>query len=94
MKIKPHDLFEIYRGDEVAECWPGVPDHLYRTIWNVIVPAQEADPDQQPGETPECGVAALVNYWHLLSASDQELLNTIADKYQKEEDKRDALLFA
>jgi hypothetical protein len=94
MKIKPHNLFELFRGDQVAECWPGVPDHLYRTIWNVIVPAMEADPDQQRGETPEAGVGALVNYWHLLSESDQELLNTIADKYQTEEDKRDALLFA
>jgi hypothetical protein len=76
MKIKPHDLFELWTGDEVAECWPGVPDDLYLTIWNVIVPAMEADPDQQPGETPEVGVAALVHYWHLLSESDQERLNT------------------
>ena len=73
MKIKPHDLFEIFRGDEVAECWPG---------------------DQQFGETPEVGVAALVHYWHLLSESDQERLNTMAEKYQKKEDERHALLFA
>ena len=94
MKIKPHNLFELFRGDEIAECWPGVPDHLYRAIWSVIVPAMEADPDHQRGETPEAGVGALVHYWHLLTESDQELLNTMADKYQKEEDKRHALLFA
>ncbi len=71
--IKPNEIFELYRADEVAECWRGVPEHLYRTLWNDIVPVQEP-----LGEYPEVGVAALSLYWHLLSESNQDLLNSIA----------------
>jgi len=72
--IKPHELFKYWRADQVAECMSGVPDSLYLTLWNEIIPHQ-SDEFQ---ETPEAGFEALANYWHLLSETDQTLLNTLA----------------
>lgn len=71
--IEPHRLFTFTRADVVAECWDDVPDALYRTLWKDIVPIQE-----ELGEWPEVGVAALDKYWHLLSETDQTLLNSLA----------------
>ena len=71
--IEPHRLFTFTRADVVAECWDDVPDALYRTLWDDIVPIQE-----DLGEFPEVGVAALSDYWHLLSETDQTLLNSLA----------------
>ncbi len=73
--IKPNHIFKYWRADQVAECMGGVPDHLYSTLWNDIVSLQ-SDEFQ---EIPEAGFEALANYWHLLSQSDQILLNSIAD---------------
>jgi len=70
--IEPHSYFSFYRADVVAECWDDVPAALYSTLWDDIVPIQE-----DLGEFPEVGVAALSDYWHLLSETDQTLLNSL-----------------
>jgi hypothetical protein len=84
--IKPHNFFSFYRADAVAECWDDVPDALYRTLWDDIVPIQE-----DLGEFPEVGVAALSDYWHLLSETDQTLLNTLAANIEAEWEQIDEL---
>jgi len=84
--IKPHELFKYWRADEVTECWDDVPDALYRTLWNDIVPVQE-----ELGEVPEVGVAALSDYWHLLSETNQALLNTLAANREAEWEQKDEL---
>ena len=73
--IKPNDIYNYWRADEVAECMEGVTDELYSTLWNDIVPQQS----EEFQETPERGFEALANYWHLLSESDQALLNELDD---------------
>ena len=73
--IKPNLIFNYWRADEVAECMEGVSDtDLYATLWRDIVPLQSADDFR---ETRESGFESLANYWHLLSESDQALLNEI-----------------
>ena len=84
--IEPHRLFTFTRADVVAECWDDVPDALYRTLWDDIVPIQE-----DLGEFPEVGVAALSDYWHLLSETDQTLLNTLAANIEAEWEQIDEL---
>jgi predicted transcriptional regulator len=74
--IKPHDLFNYRRADEVAECMEGVTEALYSTLWSDIVPHQS----EEFQETPEAGFEALANHWRLLSEEDQLLLNAIAEK--------------
>jgi len=69
--IKPRTIFKYWRADEVAECMEGIPTELRDRLWNDIVPLQ-SDEFQ---ETPEAGFEALANYWHLLSETDQALLN-------------------
>ena len=73
--IKPNLIFNHWRADEVAECMDGVTDELYATLWNDIVPQQS----EEFQETPERGFEALAKYWHLLSESDQALLNELDD---------------
>ena len=74
--IEPNLIFNYWRADEVAECMEGVSDtHLYATLWRDIVPQQS----EEFQETPERGFEALANYWHLLSESDQALLNELDD---------------
>jgi hypothetical protein len=73
--IKPRTIFKYWRADDVAECMEGVRDtDLYATLWRDIVPLQSADDFR---ETRESGFESLANYWHLLSESDQALLNEI-----------------
>jgi hypothetical protein len=74
--IKPNLIFNYWRADDVAECMEGVSDtDLYATLWRDIVPLQSAGDFR---ETRESGFEALANYWHLLSETDQALLNEIA----------------
>ena len=74
--IKPNDIYNYWRADDVAECMEGITDELYSTLWNDIVPLQSVDDFR---ETRESGFEALANYWHLLSESDQALLNELDD---------------
>jgi hypothetical protein len=74
--IKPNLIFNYWRADEVAECMEGVSDtDLYATLWRDIVPLQS----DEFHETPEVGREALAKYWHLLSETDQALLNELDD---------------
>jgi hypothetical protein len=62
--IKPNLIFNYWRADEVAECMEGVSDtDLYATLWRDIVPLQSEE----------------AKYWHLLSETDQALLNELDD---------------
>jgi len=70
--IKPNLIFNYWRADEVAECMDGVTGKLYATLWNDIVP-------QQRRHYGQSRTRPLANYWHLLSESDQALLNELDD---------------
>ena len=78
--IKPNDIFKYWRADQIAECMDGVPEHLYSTLWNDIVPMQEPlEEFEDVGRLDADGRSSITLYWHLLSQSDQVLLNSIAD---------------
>jgi hypothetical protein len=83
--IEPHELFSFTRADVVAECWDDVPDALYCTLWGDIVLHQS----DEFHETPEVGREALAKYWHLLSETDQTLLNSLAANIEAEWEKND-----
>ena len=78
--IKQNDIFKYWRADQIAECMDCVPEHLYSTLWNDIVPMQE-EPDtfEDVGRLDADGRSSITLYWHLLSQADQVLLNSIAD---------------
>jgi hypothetical protein len=78
--IKPNDIFKYWRADQIAECMDGVPEHLYSTLWNDIVPMQEPlEEFEHVGRLDADGRSSITLYWHLLSQADQVLLNSIAD---------------
>ena len=78
--VRPHKCFEVYRADEVAECWDGVPDALYKTLWGVIVPNQKDIPnleDNGPGDV--VGWECLASHWARLTEDEQRELNKLAE---------------
>ena len=79
MAITPHDLFDVWSPDEVAECMDGVSGDLYRRLWSLTgeVPSLTAE-----DETPDCQFKrALANIWHHLTAREQVELNALAARH-------------
>jgi len=74
----PHETFNYFRADEVAECWP-VGDSLYFKLWNTIVPLQEPFPNlEDSGPHDHVGHESLSKHWHLLTEEEQLFLNRLA----------------
>jgi len=85
--MKPHPSFETIRADEVAETWDGVPEALYVTLWNDIVPDQKPIPNREDtGPADHVGFESLASHWDKLSEADQLLLNNLAEARDKEFD--------
>lgn len=84
MTAKPHDIFRTTRADEVAECWEGVSDELYRALWNKIVPHQKAIPNlEDSGPHDHVGHENLAAHWDKLTPEEQEQLNVLAGKEEE-----------
>ena len=76
MTTTPHDLFDVWSPDDVAECMDGVSDDLYRRLWSLTkeVPSLTAE-----DETPDCQFKrALAHVWHHLTEREQVELNMLA----------------
>ena len=82
--IKPHTQFMYWSADEVAECLSGIPEALYRRLWEIT---------QEPPNTPGLDYREVndsFNHclghtgWHLLTEDEQRLLNGLADEIDKE----------
>jgi hypothetical protein len=82
MSIKPNSAFDVVRADEVAECWEGVTDDLYRKLWGIVnlMPSYNAEEMEEPVYG---GEYALKAYWDKLEAEDQQLLNKLAEDEQE-----------
>lgn len=79
--MQPNEFFNYIRADEVAECWDGIPDELYRKLWSVIVPLQSAIPNREDsGPGDHVGHENLATHWHHLTDAEQTLLNELAAK--------------
>lgn len=86
--IKPNSTFELFRADEIAECWDGIPAELYQTLWNVIVPHQKPIPNlEDSGPHDHIGHENLAKYWHMLSPDEQTYLNSLAEKREAQWDR-------
>jgi hypothetical protein len=76
---QPDGEFGYIRADEVAECWEGVDDDLYRTLWKIV----ELMPSMKDLEEPVYGPPyCLSHYWDKLSEEDQVKLNELAIKHK------------
>ena len=81
-----HESFQYVRADEVAECWEGIPDDLYKKLWNVIVPLQKPIPNiEDSGPHDHIGHENLASHWELLTDDEQKLLNVLAINKDQEE---------
>lgn len=79
MKIQPDIAFEVLRADEVAECWEGVNDHLYKKLWDIVQMMPRYNPEVM--EEPVIGGKyALAYYWKYLDEDEQRQLNELAEK--------------
>jgi hypothetical protein len=72
--VQPHELFEIWSPDEVAECMSGVTPDEYEVLWSLVGEVAER------GETPDtCFGRALVHVWDRVPAAMQSHLNELAE---------------
>lgn len=78
---KPNFVFSYTRADEVAECWDGVSEDLYLTLWNKIVPHQKPIPNlEDSGPADHVGYENLSDHWDKLTKEEQAELNRLAAK--------------
>ena len=85
-KIKPHELFEIWTPDTVAECMEGVTaNDLYGTLWGLV----EFYEEREKPETPDTfyghvfgNELARPDLWNRLSDVDKLTLNDLAAKHE------------
>jgi len=87
--VKPHELFEIWEPDTVAECLSGVSkvEGLYGRLWELV---EEAYEGYEKPETPDTHFGhvfgnELAKVWQRLSAMDQLTLNHLAELHEKED---------
>ena len=79
--IKPHPVFEIYRADEVAECWEGVTRELYISLWTKVVPIQKGIPNlEDSGPMDHVGFENVASHWDRFTEDEQRELNRLADE--------------
>lgn len=83
MSIQPHDWFDIVRPDQVAECWDGVGDDLYRALWASMS-------DMKPLAHEDCGPADVIglnsvaSVWSRFTPEQQTRLNQLATRMQED----------
>lgn len=81
---KANEAFKYVRADEVAECWDGVSDSLYQSLWNKVVANMPPMPNLEDfGPADMVGVHNLAQFWHLLSEEEQTELNALAELRDK-----------
>ena len=78
--VKPNEIFKVWSPDDVAECLSGIPDTIYRKIWNEIVPLYNKE---DIGEWNDCFSSySLTKYWDHFTEEEQKTLNRLAEKEQ------------
>ena len=73
----PHRSFEIFRPDEVAECWDGIDADLRRALWD-CVPSYTA-PSPEVSEEPCYGMDCVADFWDRFTPEQQAALNAAAE---------------
>lgn len=74
--MKPNCVFDIVRPDEVAECWDGVTDDLYRALWACVNDYKAPRPEVS--EEPCIGMDSVADFWDRFTDADKAALNALA----------------
>ena len=77
MEIAPHSTFEFIRPDEVAECWDGISDDLYRALWRCVDHFKGPTPEE--AEEPIYGQNAVEEFWDRFTDEEKTALNAAAE---------------
>ncbi len=78
---KPHNLFDVWSADEVAECWAGIGNtDLYCKLWNEIVPEYANLPRSEVPD--DFGRRCLAKWWHKFTEAEQIVLNNAAAHFE------------
>jgi hypothetical protein len=83
-EIKANPAFEIFRADEVAECWEGVGRELYGKLWKIAVIQKPIPNIEDSGPSDHIGFECLAKHWDMLTADEQRALNVLAEAKQAE----------
>lgn len=70
-------LFGTIRPDEVAECWEGVTDDLYRALWDCVADYKAPSPEES--EEPCVGLDSVADFWDRFSPEHQRQLIDLAE---------------
>lgn len=73
----PHTALDYVRPDEVAECWEGVSEELYKALWD-MVPRYEKVNMEDNGPHDVIGINSVKTFWQHFSAEHQKELNKLA----------------
>lgn len=76
--MKPNSAFQIIRPDEVAECWDGVGDDLYRALWACVNDYKAPSPEVS--EEPCYGLDCVADFWDRFTDAQKAALNALADE--------------
>ena len=74
--IKPHEMFEFWTPDEVAECLD-VGDDIYCKLWALL---PEYNGPRDPEYPDEKWVDGLKRFWDRFTPDEQRRLNGAAEK--------------
>jgi len=84
-KIKPHESFDLFRPDEVAECWGEIyraGEDLYVALWNVVDDYEKMD-RENGGPADFVGVNCVSKFWDKFTPDQQARLNQCAIDHDK-----------
>lgn len=76
-KIQPETIFNVWSPDSVAECLSGIPESIYKKIWNEIVtlyPTTHCDDWIEYSDDDK----SLSEYWDMFTDAEKEVLNDLA----------------
>lgn len=84
--IEPHPSFEIFRPDEVAECWDGISSvpGLYAALWDCVGSYKAPSPAES--EEPCYGMDCVADFWDRFADEHKEALNAAAEALDYERD--------
>lgn len=79
-KPKPHSAFSYHRPDEVAECWDGVSDALYKALWSLVKHVPKIPNIEDSGPADHVGHGSVASLWGHVSEEHAIALNELAEK--------------
>ena len=79
-KPKAHIALSYVRPDEVAECWNGVGNDLYRALWGLMKFVPKTPNIEDSGPADHVGYGSVASLWEHVSPEMAAELNALAEK--------------